>query len=57
MDRIIQQINAVSGVSASKTSEIRQNLGKGALGFSPIPLLRPKSSLAFVQSHWVRLWV
>ena len=53
MDRIIQQINAVSGVSASKTSEIRQNLGKGALGFSPIPLLRPKSSLAFVQSHWV----
>lgn len=53
MDRIIQHINAVSGVTASELSEVRQNFGKGALGFSPIPLLRPKSSLAFTQSHWV----
>lgn len=53
MDRIIQHINAVSGVTASELSEVRQNFGKGALGFSPIPLLRPKSSLAFAQSHWV----
>lgn len=53
MDRIIQHINAVSGVTASELSEVRQNFGKGALGFSPIPLLRPKSSLQFAQSHWV----
>lgn len=53
MDRIIQHINAVSGVTASELSEVRQNFGKGALGVSPIPLLRPKSSLAFAQSHWV----
>ena len=53
MDRIIQHINAVSGVTASELSEVRQNFGKGALGFSPIPLRRPKSSLQFAQSHWV----
>ena len=53
MNELLNKINAVSGISASEASEIRQNLGTGVLGFSPIPLLRPKSSLQFAQSHWV----
>ena len=43
MNELLNKINAVSGISASEASEIRQNLGTGVLGFSPIPLLRPKS--------------
>ena len=53
MDKISNKINAVPGVSPSDVAEIGRNFGRGALGFSPIPLLRPKSSLQFAQSHWV----